>query len=123
MVTAVARAGLEGLETKVAVAEDHVRVEADRWRPAVLQTYYVVVGAIGIALLVLAHPSFDLRPITVASVALVTAFLAITERPTQSAGKAAAPMTAVVVAAAVVFGSWTLVLVLVALGAVRVRLT
>jgi hypothetical protein len=61
--------------------------------------------------------------VSLLSVAVVAAFLAVTERPTQSAGKAAAPMTAVVVASAVVFGSWTLVVVLIAFGAVRVRLS
>jgi hypothetical protein len=111
------------LEAKLALAEDHVQVDSDRWRPAVLQSYYVAVGAIGVALLVFIPPTFDLRPLTLASVAFVAAFLAITERPTQSAGKAAAPMTAVVVASAVVFGSWTLVVVLTALAAVRVRLS
>ena len=106
----------------MAVAEDRVRVDADRWRPAVLQAYYFAVGAAGVALLYFFRPALDLRPVTLVSVAFVAAFLALTERPTQSAGKAAAPLTAVVVASAVVFGGWTLAVVLIALGAVRVRL-
>lgn len=113
-------AGSEGDRTKVALAEDGVRVDVDRWRPAVLQSYFVAIGAVGVSLVVFFPPHFDLHPLTLISVAIVATFLAVTERPTQSAGKSVAPLTAVIAASVVVFGFWTLLLVLVALGAVRI---
>jgi hypothetical protein len=104
----------------VALAEDHVQVDGDKWRPAVLQSYFVAIGALGVGLLVFFPPHFDFQPATLISVAIVGTFLAVTERPTQSAGKSVAPLTAVIAASVVVFGFWTLALVLIALAAVRV---
>jgi hypothetical protein len=63
-----------------------------------------------------------MRITTIVAVAFIAVFLAYTERPTQLAGTTVAPMTAIVAASAVLFGYWTIGLVIVALGAIRVRM-
>src|SRR5207237_918490 len=80
------------------------------------------VGAIGFLMLFFIPPSLDFRPTTVAAVLFVAVFLALTQRPTQAAGKSYAPLTAVVAASAIVFGYWTILLVLVSFAAIRLRL-
>jgi len=106
----------------VALAEDHTQVQAERWRTVALTVFCICVGAIGFLMLALIPPQLDLRPTIVASVLFVAAFLAVTQRPTQAAGKSYAPLTAVVAASAVVFGYWTILLVLVSFAAIRLRL-
>jgi hypothetical protein len=96
-------------------------MESDKWRLVALEIYCYAIGLVGLLLLALVPPHFDLRPVTVVSVAVVAIFLATTERPIQTAGKSFAPLTAMVAASAVVFGAWTLVLVLISLVAVRIR--
>jgi len=122
MVTSISRTVQAGVRKQVALAEDHAHAGSEKSRRIALQILYVSVGASGFALLFLMPPHFDLRPATIASVAFVAAFLAYTERPSQSGGTTVAPMTAVIAASAVVFGYWTILLVIVALGAVRVRM-
>lgn len=80
------------------------------------------VGAVGVAILALDPPALDMRWSTVLPVAFVAVFLAITQRPTQAAGKSYAPVTAIVAASAVAFGYWTILLVLVSFGALRLRM-
>ncbi|HXW76018.1 MAG TPA: HD domain-containing phosphohydrolase [Candidatus Eremiobacteraceae bacterium] len=105
----------------MALASDQAQVESDKWRHVALDLYCYAVGLAGFALIALFPPHLDLRPLTIASVAIVAVFLATTERPIQSAGKSFAPLTAVVAASTIVFGAWTLVPVLVSVIAVRLR--
>jgi hypothetical protein len=106
----------------VALAEDHTQVQTERWRSVALTIFLISAGAIGFLMLFLIPPQFDWRPVTLASVAFIAVFLAMTQRPTQAAGKSYAPLTAVVAASAVVFGYWTIVIVLVSFAAIRLRL-
>lgn len=112
----------KALGAKVALAEDHAKIESEKWRHIALNAFAWSAGAIGILLLALVPPQFDLRPITLVSVAFVAVFLAATQRPTQSAGRSYAPLTAVIAASSVVFGLWTIFLMLVSFAAVRLRL-
>jgi len=97
-------------------------MQSQRWRSVALTVFCISVGAIGFLMLVFIPPALDLRPTIVASALFVAIFLAITQRPTQAAGKSYAPLTAVVAASAVVFGYWTILLVLVSFAAIRLRL-
>jgi len=121
-VTLTASADRKVLETKVALAGDHSQVEAEKWRPIALQTYYVCMGALGVLLLFLWPPHLDLRASILVQVAITAMFLAVTQRPTQAAGKAYAPLTAVLAASMTAFGMWTLLLMLVSFTAIRLRL-
>jgi hypothetical protein len=109
-------------ELRVALAEDHTQVQSQRWRSVALTVFCISVGSVGFLMLALIPPRFDLSPAIVASVLFVAAFLAVTQRPTQAAGKSYAPLTAVIAASAVVFGYWTILLVLVSFAAIRLRL-
>jgi len=113
---------LKVLGTSVALAEDHTQVQSEKWRSVALTVFCVSVGAIGFLMLVFIPPQLDFRPATIASVLFVAVFLALTQRPTQAAGKSYAPLTAVVAASAVVFGYWTVLLVLVSFAAIRLRM-
>jgi hypothetical protein len=107
----------------VALAEDHTTSgQSEKWRSVALTIFLISVGAIGFLMLVFIPPQLDFRPATLASVLFVAAFLALTQRPTQAAGKSYAPLTAVIAASAVVFGYWTILLVLVSFAAIRLRL-
>lgn len=106
----------------MALAEDHTQVQTEKWRSVAQTVFFMSVGAIGFLLLAFDPPHFDLRPVTVFAVLFVAVFLAISQRPTQAAGRSYAPLTAVVAASAVVFGYWTILLVLVSFAAIRVRL-
>ena len=105
------------------MAEDHRRVEAEQWRSVALTIFCICVGALGFLILALVPPQLDWRASTILPVLFVSVFLAITQRPTQAAGKSYAPLTAIVAASAVVFGHWTIVLVLVSFAAIRLRMT
>jgi hypothetical protein len=106
----------------VALAEDHGRIESEKWRPIALNAFSLFAGAAGFLLLVLAPPQLDFRPITLLSVAFVAVFLAVTQRPVQTAGRSYAPLTAVIAASAVLVGYWAILLILVSFGAVRLRM-
>ena len=106
----------------MALAEDHAQTGQEKWRSVALTVFCISVGAVGFLMLVFIPPQFDFRIPTVLSVAFVAVFLAITQRPTQAAGKSYAPLTAVIAASAVVFGYWTVLLVLVSFAAIRLRL-
>ena len=84
--------------------------------------FYVLVTAIALALLLLSPPQLDLRLTTILSVLLVAVFLAFSQHPTQAAGKSYAPLTAVVAASSIVFGYWTMLLVIVSFCAIRLRM-
>lgn len=116
------RSDLKVLGVRVALAEDHRRVEAERWRSVALTIFAYGVGTVGVAMLALMPPALDMRWSTLISVGFVAVFLAMTQRPTQAAGKSYAPVTAMVAASAVVFQYWTILLVLVSFGAVRLRM-
>jgi two-component system, response regulator RpfG len=113
---------LKVLGTRVALAEDRTQVQSEKWRSVALTVFCISVGAIGFFMLVFVPPQLDFRPATIASVLFVAVFLAFTQRPTQAAGKSYAPLTAVVAASAVVFGYWTVLLVLVSFAAIRLRM-
>lgn len=97
-------------------------MQTEKWRSVALTIFCVTIGTLGFLALALLPPQFDLRPLTVLSVLFVAVFLAISQRPTHAAGKSYAPLTAVVAASAVVFGYWTILLVLVSFAAIRLRL-
>ncbi len=119
---AATRSELKDLDKHVALAEDHRRVEAERWRSVGMNVFSYCAGAVGLLMLVLLPPQLDFRWSVVLPVFFVAVFLAVTQRPTQAAGKSYAPVTAVVAASAIVFGYWTILLVLVSFAAVRLRM-
>jgi len=106
----------------VALAEDHTRTEAERWRSVALNVFCFGMGSFGLAVLVLWPPHLDLKLSTVLAVFFVGIFLAVSQRPTLAAGKSYAPLTAVIAASAVAFGYWTILLVLTSFAAIRLRL-
>jgi hypothetical protein len=67
-------------------------------------------------------PHFDFRWSTIISVVIVAVFLVLMERPMKTAAvRAVAPLTAIMAASAVVFGSWTIVLYAVSGLAIQLR--
>ncbi len=68
-------------------------------------------------------PHFDLRLATILQVAIVAVFLILMERPVKTpAVSMVAPLTAVISASGVVFGSWTIVLAVMTWAVVRLRM-
>ena len=106
----------------VALAEDHRGIEAERWRSVALNVFCFAIGFLGLAVVVLWPPHLDLGWQTVLSVVFIGGFLAVSQRPTLAAGKSYAPLTAVIAASSIVFGYWTLFLVLTSFAAIRLRL-
>jgi len=106
----------------VALAEDHTRIEAERWRSVALNVFCFAIGFLGLAVVVLWPPHLDLNWWTVLSVLFIGGFLAVSQRPTLAAGKSYAPLTAVIAASSIVFGYWTILLVLISFAAIRLRL-
>ena len=106
----------------MALAEDHTRIEAERWRSVALSIFCFAIGFLGLAITVLWPPHLDLRWSTILSVLFIGIFLAVSQRPTLAAGKSYAPLTAVIAASSIVFGYWTILLVLTSFAAIRLRL-
>ena len=106
----------------MALAEDHTRIEAERWRSVALNVFCFAIGFLGLAITVLWPPHLDLRWSTILSVLFIGGFLAVSQRPTLAAGKSYAPLTAVIAASSIVFGYWTILLVLTSFAAIRLRL-
>lgn len=105
------------------MAGDHAQVESPSWRQFATQGYLYGLASLAFVLLVFFPPHFDLSLGTIASVAVVAVFLIVMERPMQTAvANTIAPLTAILAAAAVIFGSWMIVLAVVAWLAVRFRL-
>lgn len=65
---------------------------------------------------------FDLRLTTIAAVLVVALFLIVMERPMHTAATTVAPLTAIIAASAVVFGSWAVILATLAIIALRIRM-
>jgi HD-like signal output (HDOD) protein len=106
----------------VALAGDHAHTEREGWRALASQLYAFGLTGISVALLWIFPPHFDLRIITILQVVIVGAFLVAMERPVKTAAvNLVAPLTAVISASAVIFGSWTIVLAVTAWVAVRLR--
>ncbi|MDQ2817393.1 MAG: HD domain-containing protein [Candidatus Eremiobacteraeota bacterium] len=105
----------------MAVAGNPAGVASENRRGLARQAYYVLLGVAGVCLLVRFPPHFDLRASTIVSVVVVAAFLVVSEWPHRATGKTTASLTAVIGACAVLFGTWTLVLALLAVTALRLR--
>ena len=84
--------------------------------------YYWALAAIGAILIVVKPPQFDLSPWTVFAVIVVAAFLVIMERPQSAYHASTAPLAAVLTAATVSLGWWSLPLAIVGWVAVQWRL-
>jgi hypothetical protein len=107
----------------VALAGDHAPRETEAWNEIGAQAYLYFVGFLGVALLALFPPHFDLHLNTIAAVAFVAFFLISMERPLKTvAVEAVAPLTAIMAASAVIFGAWTIVLAICSWVAIRYRL-
>jgi len=107
----------------VALAGDHAHRESDSWRDVATHVYLYGLALLGVLLVAFFPPHFDFHFGTIISVALVALFLVVMERPTQTAAVTTmAPLTAIMAASAVVFGSWTIVLYALAWTAVRLRM-
>jgi hypothetical protein len=91
------------------------------WRSVAKHLYYATLAGASVALLVFSRPSFDHSVPTLASVAVIAAFLAITERPQRAVGTAMAPMTSVLAVCTVLFGYWALPIAAIGWGAVFFR--
>jgi HD domain len=81
---------------------------------------HVFLALAGIALIAAFPPTFDNRAGTIVSVAIVAAFLVFVERSQTAAGSTVAPLTAIMTACAVTFGSWALVIGFVAAVTIQV---
>ena len=95
--------------------------QPERWRFVATRVLHVCLAAAGIALILEFPPSFDLRAGTLISVAIVAAFLLFVERSQTAAGSTVAPLTAIMTASAVTFGSWALVIGFVAAVTIQVH--
>ncbi|MDQ6824114.1 MAG: hypothetical protein M3007_01465, partial [Candidatus Eremiobacteraeota bacterium] len=104
---------------QVALAGDHAHIETASWRAVAAALYLCAIAAITIALLIFFPPHFDLKIETVISVIVVAVFLMAMERPVNTPATMVAPLTAISAASAVAFGSWVIVLSVVAWLAVR----
>ena len=109
--------------SNVALAGDHAQERTETWRAVLGQVYSFSVGAFAVTLLVLSPPHMDFHLGTVIPVIIVAAFLVAMERPTRTAATTVAPLTAIMAAAAVVFGGWMVFLACVANVALRWRLS
>src|ERR1700680_920479 len=110
----------------MAVAEQHASVrsvEIVRWREVAKTTYHFALGAAGAGLLLIFPPHFDVSVRTLIAVGIVTAFLALAERPMRATGGYMAPMTAIIAAGAISLGWWALLLGIVATTAVHLRVS
>jgi hypothetical protein len=104
----------------VALAGDHAHTEGDTWREVAPQVYLYCIAVAAVFLLAAFRPHFDLHLGTIISVTIVGLFLIIMERPTVTAAVTTmAPLTAIMAASVVVFGSWTILLYVVAWMAIR----
>jgi hypothetical protein len=106
----------------VALAGDHAQTRTETWRAIAGHVYQWSLAGVAVSLLVFFPLHFDLKWTTMASVAVVAVFLVIMERPMQTAATTVAPLTAIIGASAVVFGSWAVLLATVAITAIRVRI-
>jgi hypothetical protein len=84
--------------------------------------YYWSLAAIGAGLIVLVRPVFDFSPWAVFAAVIVAAFLVIMERPQSTYHASTAPLAAVLAAATVSLGWWSLPLAIAGWVAVQWRL-
>ena len=104
------------------MAGDHAQERTETWRAIATQIYAFGLTGISILLIWIFPPHFDLRITTIVQVILVAAFLVVMERPVRTpAVTMVAPLTAIISASGVIFGSWTIVLAVTAWAAVRLR--
>lgn len=107
----------------MALAGDHAQTETQTWRGVASLIYSWGLGLCAIALIVLIPPHFDLHLKTIGAVLFVAAFLVAMERPMRTAAITVAPLTAILAASGVIFGYWMIALAIVAVIAVRWRIS
>ncbi|MBV8339874.1 MAG: hypothetical protein JO343_08005, partial [Candidatus Eremiobacteraeota bacterium] len=105
----------------MALAGDHAHTNGESWRAIAGNIYALGLATFSLVLLYFFPPHFDLRIGTVVSVAIVAIFLVLMERPVKTPATIMAPLTAILSAAGVVFGAWTIALAIVAWLTVRFR--
>jgi hypothetical protein len=104
----------------VALAGDHAQAERDSWRDIASQVYDYLLAAIAGLIIFLFPPRVDLHWATLLQVAILMAFVVLMERPTRTtAVEIVAPMVAVTTAAVIIFGYWTILIVVAAWLTVR----
>jgi hypothetical protein len=109
------------LSTNVAAVGRQETTQPEQWRLVARRTFHIFLALSGIALVVAFPPTFDLRAGTIVSVAIVAAFLVFVERSQTAAGSTVAPLTAIMTSCAVTFGSWALLIGLVAAVTIQVH--